>query len=170
MSGPNESATPTPRTVEQCHKELLAELDRQQARLALPPQPAQIKNSVTPFMDLTQAQIRSMTAQECEEGAVLLQQLAFYVQRHYNRCQAVMDWCEERIRLVIAPDVGKMTGYSLEERRPLAVSRSPIAMKIQAVKSEAQSKLADIAYIPQRVENQARRLSDLAKTKVKQHG
>jgi hypothetical protein len=145
-------------------------LERHRKALALPEQNMLAVNEATPLLNVTKAQMRGMTAEDCEEAALLLQQWSFHLQRRANLLQATVEWCEEAIRHVIAEDVSKMPGWSFDERRAVAVRRSEAASRFQALKVQAQVMAADIAYCPVRVENQARRFADLARTKVKQHG
>lgn len=170
MNGQEESSTPTPKTVDQRYEELLTELDRQQNRLGLPARNQQAENEATSLLDVTRTELRGMSAEQCEEAAILLQQFSFHIQRWQNRCQSTIDWCEANIKHIIAPEVGKMPGYSLEERRPLAVRGNTAATKLQTLKVKAEGMATDIAYLSTRVENQARRFADLAKIKVKHHG
>lgn len=170
MSGPNVSATPTGIMVDVRLNELLEELESQQRSLGLPAVNTDLHNEATALMDVTRDGLRGMSAEHLAESAILLQRFGFYLQRRYNRCIATRNWCESGIRHAIAETVGKVTGYSLEERRPLAIRQSVVATKLNKLKVKAESLATDIEYMAVRVEYQARLFSNLAGIKVKQHG
>lgn len=169
MTGANASSTPTP-TVQQRHEELLAELDRRQASLALPPIRSDQESEVTGLLEVSRAQIRGMTAEECHEAAILLQQEAFHLQRYVNRCQAQVDWIESNIVYLLAPAEAAQRYVSPATRRALAVRNNPVAWEFHSRQVKARTLAADIAYLSSRVEWQAKFFDNMARTKGKQHG
>lgn len=170
MPGPNEFEPLTRGAIDRKYDELMAELDRHQRALALPEYGQDLENEARDLLNVSRARIRGMSAEECEEAAILLQQLAFHLQRRQNRCDSTVLWCEESIRWVIAREVVVGRGYLFEERKALAIRQNAVASRLQALKVQAEVLARDIAYLSVRIENQARRFSDMAKIKGKQHG
>lgn len=172
MVGPQESSPPTPpkKTFEERHEQLLAELDEQQKRLCLPSFSEYVNHDTKKYENMPESVIRAMSPEDCETAAILLIQLAHYVQRYINRLLAVIKWCEENINSLVAPVVSKMPGNGYAERRMMAIRSHDVAQKIEATRVKASVYLQDVDYEPLRLEKKAQHLSYLAQKKVKHHG
>lgn len=170
MSGDNESSPPL--SLKTRVPDLLSEIDRLERSLALPDFDKQdlALNAVTGLLEISREQLRGLSAEECQENAILLAQLAFHVQRKENRLKAVVEMCQANLPMLIAQTVGSQRGNSLEERRLLAIKNHPVAWKLKQLETQYQLQLTGLNYLAMRIEYYSRLFHEQAKIKGKQHG
>ena len=170
MSGDNESSPPLPLKARVA--DLLNEIDRLEHSLALPAFDKQdlALNSVTSLLEISRQELRGLSAEECQENAILLAQLAFHVQRKENRLKTVVQMCQANLPMLIAQTVGSQRGNSLEERRLLAIRNNPVAYKLKQVEIQHDLQLTSLGYLAMRIEFYSRLFAEQAKIKGKQHG
>lgn len=168
MNGPNELSTPM--TVDDRLNELEEHLNRVEASLSLPARTSNYKTEATDMLEYDRQTMRSLTAEESQESAIILQGYAFYLQRQENRFKSIAGWCDENLNWVIADLVGEAKGFEYKERRPLAIKNSVAATKLTKVKTQVTAEAVQLSYLSQRVEFMARQFENLARIKNKQHG
>jgi hypothetical protein len=145
-------------------------LDEYEAKLGLPAWSfAETEGEAKKILSLSPAELRAMSATQLGEAAFILQQFALHLQRAYNREQARVGWAEENIKRLTARTVGSVKGYSLEERRPLAVSQDELACKFDALRVKAGCRVGRLAYLSAKVEAMARSLMALQQSKRGKH-
>jgi hypothetical protein len=151
-------------SVKQRQENLDAMLDEYETKCGLPAFTV-AEDEAQRVLTISPAQLKSMTAVECGEAAVTLKQFAFYLQRCSNREQGRVKWAEESIKRLIAPSVGNVRGYSLEERRPLAVLNDDVAKKFDELRVKADLRVTRLNYLASKVESMAMSLMSLQQSK-----
>ena len=111
-----------------------------------------------------------MTAEECGEAAVVLNQASTYVQLETNRIRADINWCNKYIDWLIAR---KITEYGskytpFDYRRMLASRDNDVAKELHGIVTNAELKLASLEYMPNQLRATAASFSDLQQTKRNQ--
>jgi hypothetical protein len=165
MSGEQESKKPK---IDELREEVEKLLQNYPAKVGLGV--IQPTNEVNQFLTMTISEQRKLSAEECGEAAIVLNQAATYIQLETNRMQADIDWCTEYINWIIAQDVANVgTKYTpYEYRRILAIKQNDVAMKLQKVISRAQLRIKSLAYMPTQLRATAASFADLQQTKRSQ--
>lgn len=169
MAGPEGSSTAEGR-VQAAREALERELDEQLRRLGLPPVLEGYGSEAAPLLDVTREQMRAMSPLEVAEGGVLLRAMAYHLQRRHARLEAVISWLDRNIESVIAPTVGGLPGWSLEERRPLAIRQNETARALAVVRSRLESMSKDLQWQSSRVEGLAASFESMSRIMAKQQG
>lgn len=171
MSGENELSAPkidsTP---------CLDALDKRHAAILqlLQSYPEQIKlgvlqpdNETEKLLNLTRADLRRMTAEDCGEAAFILNRMATYIQLQYNQIQADIEWCQQNIDAIISRSVDKYGSQYLpyEYRRNLAIMQDDVAKKLQGIIVQAKLRLTSLSFLATQIHAQARSLENLQQTK-----
>ena len=127
-------------------------------------------NEVERFLTMTTMEIRRMSAEECGEAAVILNQSGTYIQLELNRVRSDLDWCNKYIDWLVAKTIaqygGKYTPF--EYRRLLASRDNDVAMKLHKIVSDAELQAKCIEYLPNQLRATAKSFSDLQQTKRSQ--
>jgi uncharacterized protein YjeT (DUF2065 family) len=143
-----------------------AALDDFEDGLGLPRgQPVASQSAVRELLEATPEQLRSMGAIELGEGAVLLEQFAFHVQRAVNRQQARARRCEEGIKKALSGSIHRQQASSAEERKMMAIANNSVAERLHAAMVDAQLRIDRLAYLAQRANDMSRAIMALASTK-----
>ena len=127
-------------------------------------------NEVHRFLTMSITEQRKLSAEECGEAAVVLNQEAVYVQLENNRIQADINWCEEYIKFIIAKNIASVGGkYTpFEYRKVLAIQQDDVAMKLHGIITNATLKLDAMQYIPNQLRGVSKSFGDLQQTKRSQ--
>lgn len=123
---------------------------------------------ISNYLNVTAESLNRMTAEECVEGAYLLNQEALYVQREINKYKAHMDWANARIMRAIAADIENYGGrYAKDDaRRVLAVKANSAAQELQKIVDRAERVIARLSYVPNHLTKLANVLLDYRFTKT----
>ena len=154
---------------------LLEQLNRYEAELQSPALDYEKDEEVDKFLYPKKDWLRSLSAEDCNIGSILLEGHAHHLQRAVNRCKSIMKWAEECLGLVVAEQASKEKGYKYEERRALAIrtlvaENKPTAMKLEQLRVDYQTRYYSFEYLPTKFEKQADFYKELAQTKRKSHG
>lgn len=124
-------------------------------------------NEVNRFLTVTVHDIRRMSAEECGEAAVILNQEATYVQLQCNQIQADVNWCEQYVNFLVANTVMSCgSQYTpFEVRKTIAIKNDDVAMKVQAAIVNARLRLDALSYMPNQLRATASSFADLQQTK-----
>lgn len=129
----------------------------------LPPEPpAPVQNEAHRLANLSPAELRSMDAGQCAEGAYLLSRLASWLQECVNRRQSALSWAEESLNQMTA---GRGDGASREERRASAVTMNERAGAMNRLRVTHRCMLERIAHLPQKYDQLSQTLRELARIK-----
>jgi hypothetical protein len=144
----------------------LAEVQAQaQARLralGLPVGPSANGGETERLLSMPAEQTRGMSNEALMEAAFALHQEARYVQQKLNECRSLARWCDANIRHLVAEEASRLPGSWYEERRVLAVRRSPAALALEAAKAEMDLLAGWLAYQPERIREQAEMFKAIA--------
>lgn len=187
MSGENESKTPTTEdeaelappveVEEQPPEKSPLDLKREKVARLLERYPAKLGlgvllpgNEVERFLNMSMMEMRRLSAEECGEAAVILNQEGTYIQLELNRVRADVDWCNKYIDWLVASTIaqygGKYTPF--EYRRLLASKDNDVAMKLHKIVGNAELQAKCIEYLPNQLRATAASFSDLQQTKRSQ--
>jgi len=124
-------------------------------------------NEVNRFLTMSMAEIRRMSAEECGEAAVILNQAATYIQLETNSIQADINWCEEYVAFLIAETIaGCGTQYTpFEYRQKIAIKQNDVAKQLQSILINAKARFQLLSYMPNQLRATAMAFSDLQQTK-----
>lgn len=117
------------------------------------------------YLNLSHHELNHMTAEECNEAAVLLTSLAFHVAKACNKLKAKIKYCNEAIIKCVA---GKTTNYrynSPDERMALAIQEDDFASNLKRQEVTLTCRLERIDYLALRLEKVADMFASLAATK-----
>ncbi len=124
-------------------------------------------NDVQKFLTVTQSEIRRMSAEECGEASVILNQAATYIQLEINRVQADIDWCEQYIHFLISDTIANCgSQYTpFEYRKEIAIKQNDVATKLKSIVVQAQLRLQVLSYMPNQLRATSLSFSNLQQTK-----
>jgi hypothetical protein len=169
MSGESESNTPTTESPLDLKREKVAHLlERYPAKVGLGVlQPA---NEVERFLNMTTVALRKLSAEDCGEASVILNQASTYIQLELNRMRADIDWCNKYIDWLIAKNITQYgTKYTpFEYRRLLASQDNDVAMQLHKIVSDAELQAKCLEYLPTQLRATASSFADLQQTKRSQ--
>jgi hypothetical protein len=122
------------------------------------------------YLNLTEAEMRAMSAEECFEAAAVLGALAFKVQRVQNRFAARSDWADKQLWSKFGSSIAAVQGvYSTEERRAVVVVKNPDAQVLEKYRAAADGGFICLNYLPQRLESHCRILTAMGEMKKRRH-
>jgi len=168
MSGENESKTQKTETVEEKHGRIQMLIKRYPSEVGLGLlRPA---NEVERFLTMTSTELRRLSAEECGEASIIINQEATYIQLQLNMIKADINWCNKYIEWLIARTITQYgTKYTpFEYRRLLASRDNDVAMKLHQIIANAEAKAECLAYIPNQLTAAAKSFSELQQTKRSQ--
>lgn len=130
--------------------------------------PKMRETDIAKYLNLNSEQLNKMTAEECAEGAYLLNQEALYVQREINKYQAHMGWANSRIMRAIASDIENHGGRFTRDdaRRVMAVKSNSAAQDLQKIVDKAERIISRLSYVPNHLTKLANTLLDYRFTKT----
>ncbi len=121
------------------------------------------------YLNLSNEQLRELTSEECREGAYLLSDYAYHVNKQFNRENARAGWCEREIWRTIAPhlDDYKTAKYqSNDEVKNLAILGNEYAEKLHRLQGGCSARAEQLRDISKQIDKIADRLSSLAYSKA----
>lgn len=165
MSGENELKTPT---IDDKHVKIIALLKQYPVKVGLGL--LQPINEVNRYLTMTVNEQRKLTAEECGEAAVILNQSATYIQLEINRIKADINWCNNYINWLVANKVMEYgsTYTPFEYRRLLASRDNDVAMQLHGIIADAELQEQSLAYLPNALRATASSFGDLQQTKRSQ--
>ena len=165
MSGEEESKT---QTIDERYQQLQLLLKNYPSKIGLGV--LQPINDTERYLTMSEQERRRMTAEECGNAAITLNQAATYIQLETNKMQAEIRWCDRYIDWLIASKIteagSKYTPF--EYRRILAIRNNDVATKLQQIMANIQLRIDSLSYIPTQLRATAASYSDLQQTKRSQ--
>lgn len=157
-------------SVDQKHQKIAALLEDYPEKIGI----GKLKpvNEVNHFLTIEQSELRRMSAEECGEASVILNQSATYVQLEQNKISADIEWCESYLQFIIAGEIGNIgTQYMpYEYRKALAIKQNDVAMSLQGIITKAKLRMNLLNYLPNQLRNLSASFADLQQTKRQQRG
>ncbi len=119
------------------------------------------------YLQLTQEELKGMSAEECGAKAYALKQYSFYLQMEYNKAAGIMKWAIRNINAVLAKEYhnfgDKYTKY--EVRRQLLIQNNAYAAEMYKQFQDAKVRCTTLRGLSRSVSFIASALSDLQQTK-----
>ena len=127
-------------------------------------------NEVEHFLNLSQAELRKMTAEECGEASYIIAKAMTYIQLEINKLQADVNWCENYIQFLISKIIHTMGGQytPFDYKRTLAIKQDDTAMEAHKVITQAKLRLDSLAFITNQLRAIALSFEGLQQTKRSQ--
>jgi hypothetical protein len=128
------------------------------------------KNEVNAFLNIGLEQQKRMSAEECGEASIVLNQAAIYIQLETNKMQADISWCHRYLDFIISDDVLKLSTQYLpfEYKKVIAIKENDVAMKLNKTISDIQILIDSTQYIPSQLRSLASSFGELQQTKRQQ--
>lgn len=165
-NGENESKEEVSKTrSEQTADKMDESLDKFELGIGIPKMK---ETDVAQYLNMNAETLNRLTAEECAEGAYLLNQEALYVQRTINKYKAHMDWANSRIMRAIAGDIENHGGRFTRDdaRRVMAIKSNSAAQELQVIVDRAERVIARLSYVPNHLTKIASVLLDYRYTKM----
>ena len=124
-------------------------------------------SDVEKFLNLSQAEVRQMTAEECGEASYIIAKAITYIQLQVNRMQADINWCESYIQFVISKTIQTVGGQYMphEMKRVLAIKQDDSASEAHRVIVQAKLKLDSLAFVASQLRSMVSAFEGLQQTK-----
>lgn len=124
-------------------------------------------DNISIYFNLSSDQIKSMTAEECDEAAVLLSQKSAQIQVEINRHTRIKNWANENINAFIANQIinstDKFTKY--EMKRISVIQQNEYTNKLYGILRTSQAYLDALEYLPINLKYHSDLFSSLARSK-----
>jgi hypothetical protein len=106
-------------------------------------------NDVEKYLNLTQPELRRMTAEDCGEAAYFISRAMTYIQLETNKVQADINWCEQYMHWLIASVIHTVGGQytPFEYKRLLAIKQNDVAMELQKIIVAGKVRLDTMAFV-----------------------
>lgn len=95
---------------------------------------------VSKYFNLKAEEIKSLSVEDCIEGAYLLSQFALHIQKEYNKMSAITSKCDYELKRYVSDKVSQFQYASYEERIMRIIKEDSVAAKISEIKVDAESK------------------------------
>lgn len=127
----------------------------------------QPSNDVEKYLNLTEADLRRMSAEDCGIAAYIVAKAMTYVQLQTNQIQADMNWCNQYIQWMVAKVLHTVGGQytPVEYKRLLAIQQNDTAQTLYKVVINAQAKLDSMAFVTTQLRGVLNTLEGLQQTK-----
>jgi hypothetical protein len=129
--------------------------------------PAEDKGAMR-YINMSQHELNAMSAEDCNEAAVMLTSLAFHVAKACNKLRAKIRYCNEAILKCIASRTANYRYNSPDERKALAIQEDDFASNTKRQEVSLSCRLERIDYLSLRLEKVADMFASLAATKRRQ--
>jgi hypothetical protein len=127
----------------------------------------QSKNEAEKYLNLPQAEIRTLQVDECFEAGIILCQYATFVQEAYNRELTRANWAESEIKRTVTKQMKQYNSPSADERRYLAIMGDEYTAKLDKLRMWAQALADRLSFMANRVDATARAYLSLAQHRRK---
>ncbi len=148
-------------------KQINEYLDKYEANLGIP----QVKfhNDAEQYFNMSQIVLVKLTAEECDEAAIVLSQYSFHLQRAYNKELAVFNWLEEILNLAVNKQLSQYTAPSAAERKLCVINGDDYANKLNRLRLYVKLRIDKISYLSNKVEHLANTFKDMKQTRRRKY-
>ena len=120
------------------------------------------------LLTLSHIELAKLTPEQCSEGAYILRQGAFTLQKEYNRERAREVWANAQIDKTVAEEMGQFDKYMrYEQKRALAIKQNSFAFKLNEIQVYAQSRAIRLESLSDKASDMARALNELSMSRRK---
>src|SRR5688572_24951322 len=75
-----------------------------------------VPNEVDKYLNLNEDELTKLTAEECGNGAYLLDKMATYVQRSLNKEISRVTWATSQIETMLVKNLGNYSAFKTEDK------------------------------------------------------
>lgn len=145
------------------HKEIISKINSYYKRMSLNVEP---NESIREYLNMTQAQLRSLSSEECGEISYILSQYSLYIQKEYNFQKSQHNWAVSLISYLVAKE-GKNYGkyVKFEEKVNAFASENSYGNKLNKIIVETKEYIDSLDFISGRINQMANALIELQQTK-----
>ena len=123
------------------------------------------KPQVTQYFDMSVAQLRILSAEECGEIAYILSRYNLYIQQVLSKYIARINWCDSNINWIISETVHNYEARSFEERKMIAIRDHDVCFKLIKLKTDSKLIVDKLYGVTQRVDTMINTLIELQRSK-----
>jgi hypothetical protein len=105
------------------------------------------------FLNMGRNQIEKLTPADCGAASLVLNELAFHIQRAYNREIARVNWSDSTIKSILANEVNNYKGYSYAERLQQAIRGNSHARKLWKINLYAKQRADRLNFLSSSINN-----------------
>lgn len=166
MSSENESKTQQTKFGDRRAK-IERLIDEYTASIGLKIRPS---SEVEKYLNLTQEEVRRMTAEECGEASYIIAKAMTFIQLEVNKVQADINWCESYIQFVVSKTIQNVgTQYMpFDYKKMIAIRQDDTAMQANKVIVEAKIKIDTLSFVSNQLRMVAQAFDGLQQTKRSQ--
>lgn len=123
------------------------------------------------YLNLSSQELQEMSAEEVGEAAFILAQYSMYIQKEYNRQNAVKNWAQACQNAIIAKIIDNYGNEytKFDEKSMKAIYGNDAAIVLQRIIVEASQKTDVLHFLSQKIEMAHKRLSEYQETKRLNH-
>jgi hypothetical protein len=144
MSGENESSIDEHLTK---INELLVKYDNELGMSNLNGNPDEVQR----ILSLDRAEITKMSREACGECAFVLSQYSLFVQKEFNRENAVLEWVETNLSNVTGKYMGQYSGATLDERKSSVIAENTYARDLFKIRNRVRLKTTNINFLSNKI-------------------
>ena len=127
--------------------------------------PKTIEIEAKRLLELEPEYLSKLSAEQCGEASVVLEQFSFYLQKIMNRESSKIKWSNEAINKIIGSTILFQKGYGFEERRIAAIRENDAATKLQNIKVKHELRAERISYLSSKIDSLSKSFIALQQTK-----
>lgn len=121
------------------------------------------------YIEMEQENLRSLSAQECDEAAFLIAQKSITIQKEINKQTSINNWAKAILDLKVAKHAQQYQGSFLQKEKQ-AISDNDGFLKMEKVRRESQMRIDRLSGIPFHLDKLIKILMDLSQSKRKTSG
>lgn len=127
-------------------------------------------NDIEKYLNLSQAELRRMSAEECGEAAYIISRAMTYLQLEVNKVQADTNWCEQYIDWIISKTLHAVGSQYLpvQYKRMLAIRQDDTAKELYAIVVSAKARLDSMNFVTAQLRGVLTSFEGLQQTKRNQ--
>ena len=165
MSGEQELKTSTSPADEEL-KKWDRILDEYETRTGLMPFIHDYTNTeAMSVLNMDRRQIENLTPADCGAASLVLNELAFHIQRAYNREMARVNWSDSTIKSILATEVNSYKGYSYAERLQQAIRGNSHARKLWKINLYAKQRADRLNFLSSSINNRVEIFLSIQRTR-----
>jgi hypothetical protein len=118
------------------------------------------------FINMSYKQLQALGAEECAEGAYLLSQYAFFVQREQNKQIAINNWAQSKLNECLSGEIMNMDSFiKYEVKIAEIVKTNNVAAKLMKITVHATSVVDRLNFLSSNIKHMSDMLLNLHRAK-----
>lgn len=142
-------------------------LDEYESSLGLPAFQSSYNNAeeIKKYLSMSREQLEALSPGSCAEIGFILTNYAGYIQRAYNREEAILNWANRSIKYVAAPKTKQYTG-SFDQKELQAIREDEYCRKLYTLINEVSGRLDRLKFISSNIKELASHLRNIQISKA----